>query len=1213
MPLPAAAAALVPAMKALAAGGAKKAALGLAKKAVVNTAKGAVKNKAKNFVTGKGRKKKGKKGKGGALVKSEGGGEEGSQGGGGGAIVPTTPIVGKYRVETPPQKPDEVGKPSKVSYETINNQLDSIVGLTEALKKTSMAKMKTATNRRKAERKAEEKAKQRDRENLLEKGAVGAIGAVGGAVSKAAPFDPLKFFTMIFLGSLLTWIMTHGSKITAFLKVTLALMNNFGKLVKAGFTALKNVFKIGFNAIKKLGGPLVKVGKALKNGIKSVGSGLSRAFGRIGNGIKNLAKGVINKIRAAGKILASPLKALQGLTGAEKKAVRTNKGLNKLIQNAGTGSQNLGTATRPPGTLSNATRSMRLRHGDEAARMYQGLIDNGMKPSKAAQYVNKSISSGKLTSAPLEGTLAGGKKGSQLLKGGPGRSANRVITKLGGKNALRATKALKKALGRIPIVGGLITLVVSLLGGDPVGQAMFKAGGAVLGGFLGSFIPIPVVGTLFGEIVGEYVGDLMYIATMGGGVDAVGQKLKDDLTAALSVGQKAMDWVGNGFGRLYEGIPKIDVPFVGKFPNPLWMINPMNLMEKLGLFHKAFFTDDPMEKGKEKTSGNNNNNPPTPTPVSAKTQQTLNTALPSTLNQNMSLGSQLKKNFGYKTGQEVKFQFGGSEYVARKTNQGWQFFDQKGILGNYRRIDTKGKNQQLVAAFIGSVSKKNPQTAPQTTQGGGSDFWTLVAVAAMEDSDGQARADVAQSIYNRKASGAYTGSTIRDLILQDGQYQPCWDYPTKNPSGKFTNSEWKNIIDAETAAAATGKSVQFIQQAAADIQNQRYQEEARKFVGGRTDFTNYSKQTRKEEVVRTTNKPNNYFGYDWNYTGNTVGGMPNFNTTASQPVINKMMTEQEYHNARVDDHSLPDTYEEYKKQFQPSVQPQQPVTVQTTQPKQQSHPTTPKVPGTGEPKGGALKTGLLTGPSAYIGGSAEYHIDTQIMKNVPMRDKIAMVDQMAAGYAKDGRVMEFSNPGVAGEIWDTNMSYDDKVKLLERVFAAHAHSRYTDRNSMDYYIPKKGKNRFDRSAEGAEILAPTVGGSTATYQSGGNYGNYLEIKDAQGNVIARTGHGDTRFGPKSGTVKLDGSKQVTPSPSPQQPVQVTPTPVPASQQQSRSIATQLPYEQTGGNTVILSAPQRSGGVMGGGRSAGTPVIMGSGDVVNSYYKSQLLGFLYKQG
>ena len=61
--------------------------------------------------------------------------------------------------------------------------------------------------------------------------------------------------------------------------------------------------------------------------------------------------------------------------------------------------------------------------------------------------------------------------------------------------------------------------------------------------------------------------------------------------------------------------------------------------------------------------------------------------------------------------------------------------------------------------------------------------------------------------------------------------------------------------------------------------NKQYQEEAKKFVGGRTDFTNYSKTNRKEQVVRSTNKPNNYFGYDWNYTGTTMGNVPNFNTT----------------------------------------------------------------------------------------------------------------------------------------------------------------------------------------------------------------------------------------------------------------------------------------------------------------------------------------------
>ena len=142
-----------------------------------------------------------------------------------------------------------------------------------------MSKMKTANNRRKAERKAEEKAKQRDRESLLERGAAGALGVAGNLYGQATKaFDPLKFFTMIFLGSLLTWIMTHGSKITAFLKTVLALMNNFGKLVKAGFTALKNVFKLAFKTIGKIASPLIKVGRALKNSIKSVGKNLSKTF-----------------------------------------------------------------------------------------------------------------------------------------------------------------------------------------------------------------------------------------------------------------------------------------------------------------------------------------------------------------------------------------------------------------------------------------------------------------------------------------------------------------------------------------------------------------------------------------------------------------------------------------------------------------------------------------------------------------------------------------------------------------------------------------------------------------------------------------------------------------------------------------------------------------------------------------------------------------------
>lgn len=673
-----------PAIKMLASQGVKKAAMG--------ASKGIAKDKAKSFVTGKGRKKKKTKsgGRGSALTTT--GDEEGSEGGG--AIVPTTPMVGGYKVETLPDKPDEVGKPSKVSYESINNQLDSIIGLTNALKKTSTVKLKNAENRRKAERKASEKAKKRQRESLLERGAGKALGMAGNLYGKATQgFDPLKFFTMIFLGSLFNWVTTHGSKIIGFLKVGLALFNNAGKILKSGFKLLGKTFKAAFKLVGKLASPLSKLSKSVGGALKSVGKKLGSVFGKVGKSLKNFALGIINKLKSLGKAL-NPLKALRSLSGAEKKSLKANKGLSKITNAAGGAASNVGTASRATGKMSNATRALRLKHGPEAAERYKNLVDKGMDPAKASRKVNKAIKAGKIVSKPAA------------------KASSKVAQAAGKKGVLSVAKGSLKFLKRIPIVGGLISLVVSLLSGDPVTQALFKAGGAVLGGFLGSFIPIPVVGTLIGEILGEYIGDLFYVLTKGdeGGAQAVGNKIKEDIGGLLSAGKAAMDWVGKGFGRLFEGIPKIIVPFVGKFPNPVWMANPFNLMEKLGIFHKAFFTNNPMEKGEETTDGENKSEE-TPTPVSAETQQTLKTALPSGINTNMSIGSQLKKNFGYKTGQEVKFQYGGAEYVAKKTNQGWQFFDQKGLFGNYRMVDTKGKNQQMVAAFIKSADK-----TPDTTE-----------------------------------------------------------------------------------------------------------------------------------------------------------------------------------------------------------------------------------------------------------------------------------------------------------------------------------------------------------------------------------------------------------------------------------------------------------------------------------------------------------------
>ena len=168
-----------------------------------------------------------------------------------------------------------------------------------------------------------------------------------------------------------------------------------------------------------------------------------------------------------------------------------------------------------------------------------------------------------------------------------GKAANVIAPAL--KTALPAVKGFAR---RIPILGPIIVGLVSAMTGDPVGQALFKAGGAALGGALGTFIPIPVLGTLIGETVGVYVGDVFYELLMGGGMAAAGQKLKDDFGKLMEGGEKFFGWIKDGFGRFMEGLPK-GVLGLGK-----WFLFG-NIVDKVKLLGKAFFSRDPMTGEKE--------------------------------------------------------------------------------------------------------------------------------------------------------------------------------------------------------------------------------------------------------------------------------------------------------------------------------------------------------------------------------------------------------------------------------------------------------------------------------------------------------------------------------------------------------------------------------------------------------------------------------------
>ena len=189
----------------------------------------------------------------------------------------------------------------------------------------------------------------------------------------------------------------------------------------------------------------------------------------------------------------------------------------------------------------------------------------------------------------------------------------------------------------------------------------------------------------------------------------------------------------------------------------------------------------------------------------------------------------------------------------------------EGVTAN----QTGGRPAQPPTTTPRTAPQAQRQTAPsvRVTAGDVEDFWTLVAVASREDSDPQGWADVAQSVYNRAASGAYGSTRVRDLILGRMQYEPTWKFPYDGARGT-PNVEWQSIKDAQTAAAAAGLAIAEINDVAAAILNPTLQEKARSFIGGRTDF----KGANIKFPGGIQRKPgDNYFGWQYNYRGRKIG------------------------------------------------------------------------------------------------------------------------------------------------------------------------------------------------------------------------------------------------------------------------------------------------------------------------------------------------------
>ena len=159
-----------------------------------------------------------------------------------------------------------------------------------------------------------------------------------------------------------------------------------------------------------------------------------------------------------------------------------------------------------------------------------------------------------------------------------------------------------------------------------------------------------------------------------------------------------------------------------------------------------------------------------------------------------------------------------------------------------------------------------------------------------------------------------------------------------------------------------------------------------------------------------------------------------------------------------------------------------------------------------------------------MGEGDPHHIDLKLLESLPSVDRVRAVDTLARQYQSLGREIEFSNAAVSGRRWNPSADLSDKIQLLNQAAQAHSHSRHPGWQSLDFYVPFKGKSRFDKGAvEDASIFLPAIPGGTVRSQSGGGYGYYSEAMDPSGRTVFRIGHGNIDRPEEKAELKIDAN------------------------------------------------------------------------------------------
>ena len=176
------------------------------------------------------------------------------------------------------------------------------------------------------------------------------------------------------------------------------------------------------------------------------------------------------------------------------------------------------------------------------------------------------------------------------------------------------------------------------------------------------------------------------------------------------------------------------------------------------------------------------------------------------------------------------------------------------------------------------------------------DYYSLLAISALEDDDPQGRADVAQALYNRleghKAGSNYfqKDNSLKSHIVAKQQFEPTF----------YNKSDWHKIVNMETAITALIMSkkgrernwtrdyaMKALMETEKSLLNPELQMKAAEHVKGRTYFLGTSEQDNMQSGDVIRNPTDNFFSM-W-YDENNLYGQGGVPSAASIP--SRMRTE----------------------------------------------------------------------------------------------------------------------------------------------------------------------------------------------------------------------------------------------------------------------------------------------------------------------------------